>query len=163
MLLGTNRSAAAYCPMALPKTESAAVRATHRRPRTDSAAPSRKLKSVLQTPTNSKKPIELTADNVEANVLTLGDTQDLKDLKATGAVHVFQEGGMSADRKKQDKGVDIKGDLLTLDHHAAGNILKSWQCQAAGPIATWRATYPGPQGHRSIKKKTLRMSPAPVP
>jgi lipopolysaccharide export system protein LptA len=80
-------------------------------------------KSVLQTPTNSKKPIELTADNVEANVMTLGDTQELKDLKATGAVHVFQEGEMSADKKTQDKGLDIKGDTLTLVHHLAGNIL----------------------------------------
>lgn len=66
----------------------------------------------------SKKPIELSARSVETHVLRTGERNELERVSCKGAVHVHQEPA-----EPGDKGVDIRGDHLTLDHFLEGSIL----------------------------------------
>jgi lipopolysaccharide export system protein LptA len=66
-----------------------------------------------------KRPIDLYARDVTADMLRAGEKSELQELVAVGNVHVHQEG-----EKPEDKGVDIKGDELNLWHFVEGDILK---------------------------------------
>jgi hypothetical protein len=65
-----------------------------------------------------KQPIDLEARDVVAYVTRVGAVNNLRELVTEGTVHVRQKGSTP-----QDKGVDIKGDMLNLLHHAEGDIL----------------------------------------
>lgn len=65
-----------------------------------------------------KKPIELSARSVQAHVLRIGNANELQELWCQGGVHVFQEPSSDA-----EKGVEIRGEKLSLKHHIDGNIL----------------------------------------
>src|SRR5262249_40071794 len=65
-----------------------------------------------------QKPINLTARSVEADLLRSGDKTDLDKLWTEGAVHVVQDPS-----SPEDKGVDIIGDTLQLNHFPDGNVL----------------------------------------
>ena len=56
-------------------------------------------------------------------MVTLGDKQELGELVTEGAVHVFQEGEESKDKKSKDQGVDITGEMLNLLRFPGGDIL----------------------------------------
>jgi lipopolysaccharide export system protein LptA len=66
-----------------------------------------------------KQPINLSAREVTVDVLRGADKNDLKELYAVSEVHVHQNG-----EKPGDKGVDIKGETLTLLHFVEGDIIK---------------------------------------
>jgi hypothetical protein len=76
-------------------------------------------KGLIATPTKNRKPIELWANDVLAYVTTQGDKKELQELWTRGAVHVHQEGA-----SPQDKGVDITGNELDLEHHPRGDTLR---------------------------------------
>jgi hypothetical protein len=78
-------------------------------------------KTLIQTPTKSRKPLELWANDVVAYMSNSGDKQELQELKTNGAVHVFQDGEEAPDKKTKAKGVDITGDMLNLVHHPGGD------------------------------------------
>jgi hypothetical protein len=65
-----------------------------------------------------KEPINLVARDVVADVLRDGDKNDLQELVADGNVHVKQKGATPT-----DKGVDIQGEALKLNHFVEGDIL----------------------------------------
>jgi hypothetical protein len=65
-----------------------------------------------------KKPMELWARDVAAYVVRREDKNELRELVTDGSVHVHQDGNTP-----QDKGVDIKGEMLHLKHQAAGDVL----------------------------------------
>ncbi|HYV39575.1 MAG TPA: hypothetical protein VE988_28060, partial [Gemmataceae bacterium] len=67
----------------------------------------------------SKQPLDLQARDVVVDVLRGGEKNDLQELLAVGAVHVHQNG-----ETPKDKGVDIKGDTLSLFHFVEGDLLK---------------------------------------
>jgi hypothetical protein len=67
---------------------------------------------------NAKKPIQLSARSVKVTVLRSGEKNDLQDVTCDGAVRVHQDPA-----GPDDKGVDIRGDTLHLDHFAEGNVL----------------------------------------
>jgi len=66
----------------------------------------------------ARKPIDLVARQIVAHVQRTQARYDLEKLWCEGAVHVHQEPS-----EPGDKGVDIVGDTLQLDHHVDGNIL----------------------------------------
>ncbi|MCI0641882.1 MAG: hypothetical protein L0Y72_11190 [Gemmataceae bacterium] len=72
----------------------------------------------LLLPTRSRKPIELQANVVQAQVSAQGAKKELRDVVCEGNVHVHQEG-----ENAEDKGIDINGDLLHLTRHANGDKL----------------------------------------
>lgn len=66
-----------------------------------------------------KKPIVLSARSVEVFVLrSASNKNELDKLSCNGAVHVQQEPA-----SPQDKGVDIRGDTLQLNHSPEGSLL----------------------------------------
>jgi lipopolysaccharide export system protein LptA len=65
-----------------------------------------------------KKPLKLEAREVKAHVLRSASKNDLESLDCQGTVRVKQEPATP-----EDKGVDIRGDSLQLNHFAEGNIL----------------------------------------
>src|SRR5262249_36096975 len=65
-----------------------------------------------------KPPMELSARSVTAYVLRDGNKSDLDQLACEGSVHVHQD-----PNSPDDRGTDIKGDILQLSHHADGAIL----------------------------------------
>jgi lipopolysaccharide export system protein LptA len=65
-----------------------------------------------------KKPIELWARDVIAYVTRVGPKNELREVVTEGTVHVHQDGS-----KPEDKGVDIKGEMLRLQHDPSGDIL----------------------------------------
>ncbi len=69
-------------------------------------------------PTRSRKPIELQANVVQAQVSAQGAKKELREVVCEGNVHVQQEG-----ENAEDKGIDINGDLLHLARHANGDKL----------------------------------------
>lgn len=69
-------------------------------------------------PAKPKKPLNLEARDVKAHVLRTGAKNDLQSLECQGTVHVKQEPATL-----EDKGVDIRGDNLQLNHFVDGNIL----------------------------------------
>jgi hypothetical protein len=66
----------------------------------------------------TKPPMELSARGVTAYVLRDGNKSDLDQLACEGSVHVHQD-----PTGPDDRGTDIKGDILQLSHHADGAIL----------------------------------------
>lgn len=67
----------------------------------------------------SRPPIELEARQVTAVIKRGGSKDQLHELISEGNVHVHQE-----PEKPGDKGIDIKGSLLHLLHHAGGDTLQ---------------------------------------
>jgi lipopolysaccharide export system protein LptA len=65
-----------------------------------------------------RQPMQLWSRDVQAKIARLGQKSDLRNLIADGTVHVHQDGS-----EPGDKGVDIKGEILTLDHHPSGSVL----------------------------------------
>jgi lipopolysaccharide export system protein LptA len=65
-----------------------------------------------------KKPLRLSARAGKAHVSRAGNRNDLKTLECVGTVRVLQDPA-----GPDDKGVDIRGDTLQLNHHADGNVL----------------------------------------
>jgi hypothetical protein len=65
-----------------------------------------------------KKPLNLEARDVKAHILRTPTKNDLQSLECQGTVRVQQEPATP-----EDKGVDIRGDHLQLNHFAEGNIL----------------------------------------
>lgn len=65
-----------------------------------------------------KPPMELSATTVHAYVNRVGDKNELDRVWCQGAVHVHQEPS-----SPDDRGVDITGDTLNLDHSPDGSIL----------------------------------------
>src|SRR5207253_4203820 len=64
------------------------------------------------------QPIDLEARDVQGYVPRLCASNYLRELVAEGDVHVKQKGNTP-----EDKGVDIKGDMLNLLHNPKGDIL----------------------------------------
>ncbi len=81
------------------------------------SAPTRGLIPTSSSDKN-KKPLELSARSVVTHVLRLGDRNELERVTCDGAVHVHQEPATP-----EDKGIDIRGDSLTLNHFIEGSIL----------------------------------------
>jgi lipopolysaccharide export system protein LptA len=69
-------------------------------------------------PAKPKKPIELSARLVVAQVRRVGDKNELDKLWCEGTVRVKQEPATP-----EEKGVDIRGETLDLTHQVDGNIL----------------------------------------
>ena len=67
----------------------------------------------------AKKPIDLSAVYVKADVLRSGNKNDLEKLWCEGTVHVHQDPQTPA-----DKGIDIHGETLELKHHLNGNEIE---------------------------------------
>src|SRR5207253_1076314 len=65
-----------------------------------------------------KKPLNVQARDVKAHVIRSDNRNDLESLFCEGAVRVKQEPA-----SPEDKGVDIRGDSLQLNHFMDGNIL----------------------------------------
>ena len=65
-----------------------------------------------------KKPLNVQARDVKAHVIRSDNRNDLESLFCEGAVRVKQEPATP-----EDKGVDIRGDMLQLNHFIDGNIL----------------------------------------
>jgi len=76
--------------------------------------------TVPQAPPAEPKnnPIDLSARTVEAYIVRQGDKSDLDKMRCEGAVRVHQD-----PRKPGERGVNIKGDTLSLTHHFEGNVL----------------------------------------
>jgi lipopolysaccharide export system protein LptA len=68
--------------------------------------------------TKPKKPLKLEARDIKAHVLRAGNRNDLESLECQGRVRVKQEPATP-----EDKGVDIRGDFLQLNHFLDGNVL----------------------------------------
>jgi hypothetical protein len=68
--------------------------------------------------TKPKKPLKVKARDVKAHVIRTDNRNDLESLVCEGAVRVKQEPA-----GPDDKGVDIRGDSLQLNHFVDGNIL----------------------------------------
>jgi hypothetical protein len=66
----------------------------------------------------AKKPLNLKAQDVKAHVIRADNRNDLESLECWGKVRVKQEPA-----GPDDKGVDIRGDGLLLNHFIDGNIL----------------------------------------
>lgn len=76
----------------------------------------------VATPSPAKKPpLRLSARSVEAFVARTANKNELEKLRCDGHVVVLQDPQHPDD--PQDKGVDIRGEKLTLDHGADGGIL----------------------------------------
>jgi len=73
---------------------------------------------VATTPAKPKKPMDLSARQVEAHLLRTGSKNDLDRLLCQGTVLVKQE-----PETPEERGTDIRGDTLELDHHIDGNVL----------------------------------------
>jgi hypothetical protein len=86
-------------------------RADHEAPKTAAAAPVKKTDS-------DHKPINLWARRVTAYVLRSGSKNDLQEVATEGNVHVHQDGA-----KPEDKGVDIRGEVLNLTREPQGDTL----------------------------------------
>src|SRR5262249_56487200 len=84
------------------------------------AAPGRKGPGPASAapPATQRPPIELEAGQVTGIIKRGGTKDELHELIADGSVHVHQD-----PEKAEDKGVDIKGNLLNLVHHPKGDIL----------------------------------------
>jgi hypothetical protein len=67
---------------------------------------------------DERKPIDLRAHSVAAQVLRRGPKNDLQEVVSEGQVHVHQDGS-----KPEDKGVDIQGEMLNLVRYAQGDVL----------------------------------------
>ena len=86
-------------------------------------SPSGSNQTLIHTPGNNRKPIELWANNVVAYVTAQGEKKELQQLITQGNVHVYQEGELSDDKKTPAKGVDITGEMLNIDHFPRGDKL----------------------------------------
>ena len=82
------------------------------------AEPGQPGKSPSDKDAKPKQPIDLQARDVVAYVTRVGTTNYLREVVTEGSVHVHQNGNTP-----QDKGVDIKGDMLNLLHHPQGDVL----------------------------------------
>jgi hypothetical protein len=94
---------------AAPKTATAASANAPGSP--PAAAPTKKTDS-------DRKPINLWARRVTAYVLRFGSKHELHEVATEGNVHVHQDGA-----KPEDKGVDIRGEVLNLTCEPQGDIL----------------------------------------
>jgi hypothetical protein len=65
-----------------------------------------------------RKPIDLRARRVDAQVLRAGSKNELQEVFTEGSVHVHQDGS-----KPEDKGIDIQGEMLNLVRFPQGDVL----------------------------------------
>jgi hypothetical protein len=86
------------------------------------AAPVPEPAGFVQTPTKSRKPLEVWANDVTIHIATVADKHELSELLAEGAVHVYQE-GEETDNNGKANGVDIQGEMLKLIHRPRGDNL----------------------------------------
>ncbi|MBI3410676.1 MAG: hypothetical protein HY040_20255 [Planctomycetes bacterium] len=77
-----------------------------------------KQEAANQEAPNPRKPIVLTANDVDVNAIVQGNKNMLRDLFARDDVHVRQE-----PENPKDKGIDIVGDALKLVRHLNGDKL----------------------------------------
>lgn len=70
------------------------------------------------SPDKPKPPIELCARSVVVHVVRQGAHNDVEQLACDGGVHVHQDPA-----SPDDRGVDIQGETLQLQHHADGGVL----------------------------------------
>jgi lipopolysaccharide export system protein LptA len=85
---------------------------------TKPAVPSTTNKPIQADAAKTKKPIDLSARSVTAFIRRAGEKNDLDELWCEGTVRVKQEAS-----SPEDRGVDIRGDTLKLNHLVDGNIL----------------------------------------
>jgi lipopolysaccharide export system protein LptA len=64
------------------------------------------------------RPLQLWARRVTAYVLRAGNRQELQEVVTEGAVHVHQDGA-----HPEDKGIDIRGEVLNLTRSPEGDVL----------------------------------------
>jgi hypothetical protein len=83
---------------------------------TDSSAPKGGPPTV--TPEKPKPPIELCARSVVVHVVRQGEKNDLEQLSCDGAIHVHQDPASA-----EEKGMEIRGENLKLDHSEDGSVL----------------------------------------
>ncbi len=69
-------------------------------------------------PDKKPRPMDVKARSVQAHVLRDGQRNELQQVNCTGNVHVVQ-----APEKPGENGVDIRGDVLELNHQADGDTL----------------------------------------
>jgi lipopolysaccharide export system protein LptA len=84
----------------------------------DVKSPSTTTPSSQASGSAPKKPLNVSARDVKAHVVRSDNKNDLESLVCEGAVRVKQEPATP-----EDKGVDIRGDTLQLNHFIDGNIL----------------------------------------
>ncbi len=88
-----------------------------------------------QAKPEEKKPIHLWARDVTSYVTRLGPKNELREMVAEGTVRVRQEGKVIQDKDgrvvldkegkpAKEKGVDIKGEILTVNRQVGGDVLK---------------------------------------
>jgi hypothetical protein len=70
------------------------------------------------SPEKPKQPLNLSARSVEVHVLRSGNKNELDRLWCEGSVHVHQD-----PETPQDKGTDIQGDTMQLNHAPDGGVL----------------------------------------
>lgn len=81
-------------------------------------APGPEDKTASAPPAKPKQPIKLSARSVDTHVSRVGEKNDLEKVWCEGNVHVVQDPS-----GPEDKGVDILGDTLQLEHFVEGNVL----------------------------------------
>jgi hypothetical protein len=85
-------------------------------PKAENVTPGRPESAVQ--PKETRRPIELRANEVVSYITRAGTKNELKELVTEGGVHVHQDGA-----KPEDKGVDIKGEMLNLIRDPKGDVL----------------------------------------
>jgi lipopolysaccharide export system protein LptA len=84
----------------------------------DSGFPRKDPQSEANATSKPKKPLNVKARDVKAHVIRTDNRNDLESLVCEGTVRVKQDPA-----SPEDKGVDIRGDSLQLNHFVDGNIL----------------------------------------
>jgi hypothetical protein len=90
-------------------------------PQSDNPSPSASghgSKTTAADDSKRKKPIDVSARVINADVLRSGSKTDLEKVRCEGSVRVHQEPS-----SPEDRGVDIQGEMLDLTHKLDGNIL----------------------------------------
>src|SRR5205823_2201516 len=70
------------------------------------------------SPARTKKPVNLSARSIEAYILRGDSKNDLERVWCEGTVRVLQDPTVP-----EDKGVDIRGETLQLNHFPEGDVL----------------------------------------
>jgi lipopolysaccharide export system protein LptA len=71
-----------------------------------------------QLPAKPKPPLDVSARDVECFVRRTGEKNDIEKVRCNGDVHVHQE-----PQEEDDKGVDIRGNVLQLNQYPDGGVL----------------------------------------
>jgi hypothetical protein len=92
------------------------------------AAPATGAPAAPPTQEKPKKPIDVSARSIEAHVLRTGTKNELDWLRCEGTVHVVQEPS-----GPEDKGTDIRGQTLKIEHFPEGSVLVVTADRDKGP------------------------------